>query len=100
MGKAAILTRADVRRLEDIPNIGKSMAGDLRSLGIEKPTDLVGRDAYVLHRALCDKTHVEHDPCVIDAFLSAIRFMEGGPKKSWWEFTAERKATLARRRNS
>ena len=31
------------------------------------------------------------DPCVIDVFMSAIDFMEGGEPSAWWEFTNERK---------
>ena len=34
----------------------------------------------------------KHDPCVIDIFISAVRYMEGGPPKKWWEFTEERKS--------
>jgi len=43
----------DLRRLEDIPNVGPAIA--------------------------------------------AVRFMEGGPKKPWWKYTAERKRELAAR---
>jgi hypothetical protein len=42
-------------------------------------------------------TGERHDPCVLDAFLSAVRFMEGAPKKPWWKYTSERKRELARR---
>jgi hypothetical protein len=34
----------DVARLEDIPNIGPTIAADLRRLGIEAPAELPGRD--------------------------------------------------------
>jgi hypothetical protein len=34
---------------------------------------------------------------VIDTFLSAVRWVEGAPKKPWWAYTAERKRTLAAR---
>ncbi|MGD8812345.1 MAG: helix-hairpin-helix domain-containing protein [Thioalkalispiraceae bacterium] len=36
-----------------------------------------------------------HDPCVIDVFISAVKYMEGGPPRKWWEFTKERKKKLA-----
>jgi hypothetical protein len=42
--------------LEDIPNVGKSIAGDLRSLGIRVPADLKGRNPWTLYQALCRKT--------------------------------------------
>jgi len=84
-----------VEKLEDIPNIGKSIAGDLRLIGIKQPSDLPGQDPFQLYEKLCRKTKVRHDPCVIDAFISAVRYMEGGPKTPWWKFTAERKRLLA-----
>ena len=92
--------RTDVVRPEDIPNVGVSIAGDLRLLGITSPGDLPGCDPYALYDDLCRVTGQRHDPCVIDAFLAAVRYMEGGPKTPWWEFTAERKRTLAARASS
>jgi hypothetical protein len=38
-----------------------------------------------------------HDPCLLDTFIAAVRFMEGGPKLPWWKYTAERKRELAAR---
>lgn len=45
-------------------------------------------------------TGQRHDPCVIDVFISAVRYMEGGAAKKWWEFTAERKNYLANQRST
>ncbi len=87
--------REQYTRLEQIPNIGPASAEDLRLIGICNPKDLVGRDPYVLYRELCEKTGRRHDPCVIDVFISAVRFMEGRPKRPWWAYTAERKQKLA-----
>lgn len=84
----------DVRKLEDLPNIGKAGAADLRLLGITDAAQLRGQDAYALHQQLCILTATRHDPCVIDVFLSVIRFAEGGPALPWWHYTAERKAHL------
>jgi hypothetical protein len=79
-------------RLEQMPNIGPAMAGDLRLLGIRAPRELAGRDPLSLYRELCARTGVRHDPCVLDTFIAAVRFAEGGPPTSWWAYTAERKA--------
>jgi hypothetical protein len=84
-------------RFEDLPNVGKATAGDLRLLGLRAPADLVGRDPYALYGELCRRTGQRHDPCVIDTFLAVVRYVEGGPRKPWWAFTAERKRTLASR---
>ena len=77
--------------LEAIPNVGASIACDLRSIGIKHPQDLVGRDPLSLYQALCDRTRTRQDPCVLDTFISAVRFMEGAPARPWWFYTAERK---------
>ena len=77
--------------LEAIPNVGPSIARDLRSIGIKQPQDLIGRDPHSLYQALCDRTRTRQDPCVLDTFISAVRFMEGSPARPWWFYTAERK---------
>jgi len=95
MSKAATAAEAD--RFEDIPNIGPAMAKDFVVLGLEKPSDLAGRDPYELYDELCERTGSRHDPCVIDTFISAVRFMDGAPPRPWWHYTAERKAKLGHR---
>jgi len=89
--------RRDVARLQDIPNVGTAIAGDLRLLGITLPAELPGRDPYAMYDDLCRITGQRHDPCLLDTFIAAIRFMEGEPKKPWWKYTAERKRALAAR---
>lgn len=85
-------TADEARRFTDIPNIGPAMAKDFGVLGLSDPADLAGRDPYALYDELCERTGVRHDPCVIDVFISAVRFMEGAPPLPWWHYTAERKA--------
>ncbi|MEA3468909.1 MAG: helix-hairpin-helix domain-containing protein [Thermodesulfobacteriota bacterium] len=87
--------RATVSELEDLPNIGKAMAQDLRLIGINHPKELIGKDPYKLYDELCRKTGKKHDPCVIDVFLSAVNFMEGGTPAPWWAFTEKRKQWLS-----
>ncbi|HYV35413.1 MAG TPA: helix-hairpin-helix domain-containing protein [Gemmataceae bacterium] len=89
--------RQNVARLEEIPNVGPATAGDLRQLGIATPADLPGRDPYEMYQNLCRITGQRHDPCVIDVFIAAVRYMEGEPKKPWWKYTAQRKKELALR---
>ena len=88
----------DVASLEDIPNVGPAVAADLRRLGITTPADLLGRDPYALYEGLCEITGQRHDPCLLDTFIAAVRFLAGGPWKPWWAYTAERKRRLAARR--
>src|SRR3954453_5278226 len=91
--------RKQLARLEDIPNVGPAIAADLRQLGIKSPAELVGRDPFALYDDLCFITVQRHDPCLLDTFIAAVRFMEGEPKKPWWKYTAERKKMLAARSN-
>jgi hypothetical protein len=88
-GKATHARLATV--LEAIPNVGASIARDLRSIGIKQPQELIGRDPHSLYQALCDRTRTRQDPCVLDTFISAVRFMEGAPARPWWFYTADRK---------
>ena len=85
-------TAAECERLEQLPNIGPSIAADLRLLGVMEPADLVGRDALDLYRALCTKTGKRQDPCVLDTFMAATAFMAGAAPQPWWDYTAERKS--------
>jgi hypothetical protein len=85
---------AECMHLEQLPNIGPSLAADLRLIGIEHPSDLRDKDAFVLYRALCVKTGQRHDPCVLDTFMAVTDFMRGAPAAPWWKYTAERKATF------
>lgn len=89
--------RDDIARLEDIPNVGLAVSADLRQLGITTPADLPGRDPYAMYDDLCRITGQRHDPCLLDTFIAAVRFMEGAPKKPWWKYTAERKRVMAAR---
>src|SRR5436305_10843408 len=89
--------RENLAHLEDIPNIGPSIAADLRQLGINVPADLPGRDPYAMYDDLCRITGQRHDPCLLDTFIAAVRFTEGAPKRPWWKYTAERKRMIASR---
>ena len=92
--------RREAVRLEDIPNVGPAIAADLRRLGITMTDDLLGRDPYAMYDDLCRITGQRHDPCLLDTFISAVRYMEGAPRKPWWKYTAERKRELTARSKS
>src|SRR5262249_34838184 len=91
------LDRSAYAELEQLPNVGPAIAADLRLLGLARPEDLVGRDPYVLYEELCRVTGERHDPCLLDTFIAAVRFMGGEPARPWWAYTAERKRELKRR---
>jgi hypothetical protein len=86
--------RRTISRLIELPNIGKAMEADLRLIGIDHPKKLIGKDPFKLYEALCKTSGEKHDPCVIDAFMSIVHFMEGGEPLPWWSFTNERKSAI------
>jgi hypothetical protein len=95
---AKTTARDAVTRLEQLRNVGPSIAANLRQVGVRAPRDLRGQDPYALYQRLCVETGERHDPCVLDVFISAVRFMEGAPARPWWRYTAERKRALATQR--
>ena len=88
--KAASAAECDA--LERLPNIGPSLAADLRRIGVQHPRDLRGKDAFALYQKLCAATGQRQDPCVLDTFMAATDFMRGAPAAPWWHYTARRKA--------
>lgn len=87
----AKVSRARVRALTDLPNVGKAVAGDLQRLGISQPEDLRGQDAFALYQALCAQQGQRVDPCMLDVLLSLTDFVHGGEARPWWAYTAQRK---------
>lgn len=81
-------------RLEDLPNIGKAIAADLRAIGITTPQELVGRDPLATYLQLGGPMGRRHDPCVLYVLLAARHFLDTGEARRWWSFTAEGKQLL------
>ncbi|MCE9565872.1 MAG: helix-hairpin-helix domain-containing protein [Planctomycetes bacterium] len=96
----SVADRVVLTRLEELPNVGPAVAAKLRRISIRSPQDLAGRDPYQLFDKLCRVTGTRHDPCLLDTFIAAVRFMDGGPVKPWWAYTAERKRHLNANRAS
>ena len=89
------VNRADITDLQQIRNVGPAIASDLRLIGVSSPQDLLGKDPYKMYDDLCDTTGDRHDPCVIDVFNAAVRFMGGKPAQPSRTHTAERTRRLA-----
>ncbi len=84
-------TAAECERLEQLPNIGPSIAGDLRLLGVLHPGELAEADPLQLYQRLSSITGKRQDPCVLDTFMAATAFMRGAAPRPWWDYTAQRK---------
>lgn len=91
----AKVDRARLRTFTDLPNIGPAMAGDFVALGYERPEQLTGADPLELYQRLCAHSGVRQDPCVLDTFISVVRFLAGEDPQPWWAYTAERKRTYS-----
>lgn len=85
---------AKVERLEDLPNVGKNIADDLRSLGIQTPKDFTKYPPLEIYNKLPPIMGKRHDPCVLHTFLSVEHFLKSGERVKWWKFTAEGKRLL------
>lgn len=71
-----------------IPGIGPSLARDLRTLGIQRPAQLKGRDPERLYAKLA-KLRCQHiDRCVLYTFRCAVYFASNtrpdSKKLQWW----------------
>ena len=84
-----------VSKLEDIPNIGKSIAADLRGISIKYPQQLLEHEPLELYLKLSGTMGKRHDPCVLYTIMAARHYMQSGEKLSWWKFTEQGKSTLA-----
>lgn len=91
--------RDTVSKLDALPNIGKAIAKDLELIGVDHPKKLFGKNPFDLYGKLCKKKGQYVDPCVIDVFMSAVDFMEGGEPRYWWKFTSKRKLILSEKDN-
>ena len=78
--------------LTTIPNVGPAIAAKLRRLDIASADDLRGRDPDELFERLCALDGRRHDPCLLDMFVAAVAYADGGPARPWWELSRERKA--------
>lgn len=86
--------RTEIKDLKSIPNVGPATIRYLKAVGVNTPFELVGQDPYSMFQELCHVSSKQFDPCLLDVFISAVRFMEGAPAKDWWQYTLERKEYL------
>ncbi len=81
-------------KLEDLPNIGKRIAADLRSIGISTADELKRKRPIAVFHQLEPVMGPRHDPCVLYTLLSVKHYFDTGEKRPWWEFTSEGKTAL------
>jgi DNA transformation protein len=81
-------------QLEDIPNIGKAIAADLRAAGIQSPEQLLVHEPLDIYLKLAAQMGRRHDPCVLYTLLAAKHYLQSGEKVGWWKFTEQGKCLL------
>lgn len=86
--------KSQLDKLEDIPNIGQSIANDLRGLGIMHPDQLAKKDPLKVYLQLGSAMGKRHDPCVLYTLLAAQHFLHSGEVVKWWKFTEAGKKLL------
>ena len=76
--------------LESIPGVGKSIAHDLRDLGIYKVNDLVSQSPEALYDDLCRIREAVIDRCVLYVFRCAVYYAENDHPVpdllKWWNW--------------
>jgi hypothetical protein len=76
--------------LETIPGVGRSIANDLRDIGIQKVNDLINKDPGKLYDKLCVNRKAKIDPCVLYVFRCAVYFAENEKHNpellKWWNW--------------
>ena len=85
-----------VRTLRDLRGVGPSIEANLRDLGVDSLASLASHDGTDLYEALCIKTGVRQDPCVLDTFRCAVAQARNAKlpveEANWWWWSRERKA--------
>jgi hypothetical protein len=81
----------DVKKFQEIPNVGPAMAKDFAQLGLKHPTDLIRKNPLTLYKSMCMIAGVRQDPCVLDTYIAVVDFMNGAPARPWYYYTKTRK---------
>lgn len=82
------------RELEELPNIGRAIAADLRAVGIMEPRQLAELAPLSVYLRLGAVMGKRQDPCVLYTLLAARHFLDSGEARPWWLFTAEGRRLL------
>lgn len=79
----------DPETLTTIPGVGKSIAEDLRRIGVTSISDLKGKDAEELYDRSNILTGITQDRCLLYVYRCAVYYAEGGreaEKLKWWNW--------------
>ncbi|MDK9700472.1 MAG: helix-hairpin-helix domain-containing protein [bacterium] len=87
--ESATPVRKATDELLSIPGVGKSIAADLRQIGVHQVADLENRDPEELYRRSNAKAGMVQDRCLLYVFRCAVYYANGGrnPEQlKWWNW--------------
>ena len=86
---------SNLKELQTIPGVGKKIAQDLWNIGIEKISDLKGKDPEELYFKICADQGYQVDRCFLYVCRSSVYFAENkdpDPEKlKWWNWKDKNK---------
>jgi hypothetical protein len=77
-----------------IPGVGKKTAADLIGMGVRSVADLKDRDPEELYEALCERTGIRVDRCMLYVFRCAVYYASTERPDptllKWWNWKDDR----------
>ena len=84
------MRRSELKNLEQIPGVGKSIAQDMRNIGINSVSQLKDSDPENLYQKLCDFKAGPVDRCMLYVLRCAVYYAsnaEHDPELlKWWNW--------------
>ncbi|MBA1341407.1 MAG: hypothetical protein C5S40_04640 [ANME-2 cluster archaeon] len=81
---------SNLKELQTIPGVGKSISQTFWNIGIEKVSDLKGKDPEELYFRICVDQGCQVDRCVLYVCRSSVYFADNknpDPEKlKWWNW--------------
>ncbi len=88
--RSSVAEQEILKQLRTIPGVGKSIAVDLRELGVSSVGDLVDRDPEDLYESLCRLKGCRVDRCMLYVFRCAVYFASDSSHDpellKWWNW--------------
>ena len=90
------MKQKEIRQLRELYSVGPATVRDLKTLGITRVEQLVGKDARKLYDRLCRLAAKRYDPCMMDVLSAAIAQAQDPnlpkEKRKWWYWSRIRKS--------
>jgi hypothetical protein len=84
------MTDRCLKKLEQIPGVGKVIARDMMAIGIKSCDDLKGQEPEQLYEKLCDYKATQVDRCMLYVFRCAVYWASNdehdGELLKWWNW--------------